>query len=309
MSGGGGGGGQQSQPQDNSLAIAQLQYQKAQEDEQRRAQEKAAADAKFISDRDSAFTAAQGTGRDILTGRGLDVNEFDSIINRALTDTKARIPQGDPNPSTYFTSDVINNALTQEENQRRIRNTNQVNNEFAPGFDRTYIPDTADDSYINDILTGQKNTATTALDFARKRGQLNDSGYTGALAKLGEQEGGARSTLDTLGSSVLAKDRTGLGGIRDKASTVANQYSLGGPTFSIDPYRDELTSAVGNYQKNLKGDITNALGGTQLFNVNDILLAGARQQGPQNLTTAQVPGLLPKKNTQMDRGLGSTGAF
>lgn len=307
MSGGGGGGG--APVQDNSLAVAQLQYQKAREDEDRRAAEKAAAQAKFVTDRDNAYTAAQGTGRDVVTGRGLDYNEFESIINRALTDQKARIPDGDVNPASYFTTDVINNALTQEENQRRIRNTSQVNNEFAPGFDRTYIPDTADDAYINELLTGQKGQATQSLDFARKRGQLNDSGYNSALQKLAEQEGGARSTLDTLGSSVLGKNRAALGTIKDKASTTANQYSLGGPSFSIDPFKGELTSAVEGYNKNLKGDITNALGGTQLFNVNDILLSGARAQGPQNLTTANVPGMLPKKNSQQDRGLGSTGAF
>jgi hypothetical protein len=306
MSGGGGGGGYQP---DNSLAIAQLADQRAREDQARRDAEKKAAEAKFITDRDAAYAAAQGTGRDVLTGRGLDVNEFESIINRALTDQKARIPSGDLNPASYFTTDIINNALTQEENQRRIRNTSQVNNEFAPGFDRSYIADTADDAYINELLTGQRNQATSALDFARKRGQLNDAGYNSAMGKLIEQEGGARSTLDTLGSSVLGKNRSSLSGIRDRASTGANAYSLGGPLFSLDPYRNELTSAVEGFNKNLKGDITNALGGTQLFNVNDILLSGARAQGPQNLTTANVPGMLPKKNAQADRGLGSTGQF
>lgn len=308
MSGGGGGGGGYREPQDNSLAIAQLQYQKAQEDEAKRAAEKAAADAKFAADRDAAFTAAQGTGRDILTGRGLDANAFEGIITRALTDQKARIPTGDPNPASYFTTDVINNALTQEENQRRIRNTGVVNNEFATGFDRTYIPDTADDSYINELLTGQKANANTALEFAKSRGKLNDSGWNTAQQKLSEQEGGARSTLDTLGMSVLNKNRAGLSAIKDKASTAANSYSLGSPDFSINPYKDELTSAVDGYNKNLKGDLTNALGGTSLFNVNDILLSGARAQGPQNLTTANVPGTMPKKQNQ-DRGLGSTGVF
>jgi len=307
MSGGGGGGGGY-QP-DNSLAIAQLADQRAREDQARRDAEKKAAEEKFIVDRDAAYAAAQGTGRDVLTGRGLDATEFESIINRALTDQKARIPSGDLNPASYFTTDIINNALTQEENQRRIRNTSQVNNEFAPGFDRSYIADTADDAYINELLTGQRNQATSALDFARKRGQLNDAGYNSAMGKLTEQEGGARSTLDTLGSSVLGKNRSSLSGIRDRASTGANAYSLGGPSFSLDPYRQELTSAVEGFNKNLKGDITNALGGTQLFNVNDILLSGARAQGPQNLTTTNVPSMLPKKNSQTDRGLGSTGQF
>lgn len=303
------GGGSTIVPEDHSLQIAQLEYQHAREDERRRKDEEKAAEAKFITNRDNAYTAATGTGRDILTGRGLNADDFMSIITRALDDTKARVPQGDPNPASYFTTDVINNALTGEENQRRIRNTGEVNREFAPGFDRNLIPDTADDSYINELLTGQRANADRSLDYARSRGQLNDSGFNAAQAKVGEQEQGARSTLDTLGGSVLAKNRAGLGTIRDSASTTANQYSLGGPEFDINPFKSQLTDAVASYGKNLKGDITNALGGTQLFNINDILLAGSRAQGPQNLTTAQIPGLIPKKNPNQDRGLGSSGVF
>lgn len=307
MSGGNGGGGPQ--PQDNSLAIAQLEYQRAQEDEARRREEKQQQEAKFVADREAAFNAALGTGRNTLTSRGLDADTFMDIITRGLSDTKAKIPQGDPNPASYFTSDVINDILTNEENQRRIRGTSTVNREFAPGFDRSLIPDTADDSYINELLTGQRGQANTSIDFARSRGKLNDAGYNTAMNKLNEQEAGARSTLDTLGGSVLAKNRSSLGGIRDKASSTANAYSLGGPEFDITPFKSELTDAVANYNKNLRGDITNALGGTQLFNVNDILLAGARAQGPQNLTTANVPGVLPKRTANLNRGLGSTGVF
>lgn len=307
MSGGGGGGGQQ--PQDNSLQIAQLQYQQQRESEQRAADQKIADTAKFNTDREAAFTGAQGTGRSALVSRGLNPDDYMDIVTRALTDTKARIPQGDPNPASYFTSDVTNNALTQEENTRRIRNTGVVNSEFSDGYDRTAIPDTWDDSYINEILGGQRENANKSLDYARSRGQLNDVGYNSALSKINEQETGARSTLDMLGGSVLAKNRSGLGDIKSSASSGANAYTLGSPEFKIDPYRQRLTDAVAGYQKNLKGDLTNALGGTQLFNVNDILLSGSRAQGPQNLTTASVPGALRKKDPSQDRGLGSTGTF
>lgn len=306
---GGGGGGYTPMPQDNSLAIAQLQADRARADEERRAAEKLKAEAKFVTDRDNAYTAAQGTGRGILTGRGLDVDEFNPVIDRALTDQKLRIPQGDLNPASYFTTDVINNALMQEENQRRIRNTGNVNTQFATGFDRSYIPDTADDSYINELLSGQRSSADTALQFAKSRGKLNDTGWNTAQQALSDQERGARSTLNTLGTSILDKNREGLTRIRDKASTAANAYSLGSPKFSVDPFKSEMDTTLEGYRNSLGGDLSNALGGTDLFDVNKILLAGGRAQGPQNLTTANVPGGLPRKNPQQDRGLGSTGVF
>lgn len=306
MSGGGGGGGPA--PQDNSLQIAQMQLNAQQADQQRQDAQKAADEAKFVTNRDNAYTGAQANARTLLTGRGLNPDDYMGIISSALDDTKARIPDADPNPASYFTNDVINNALTQEENQRRIKNTGVVNNTFAPGYDTSALSDTADDPYINEILSGQYSNAQKALDYAKARGQLNDTGYSGAVQKLDSQKTGAQSTLDSLGSSVIAKDRTGLGNIKSDATTAANDYTLGGPTFDINPYSTKLTDAVGNYTKNLKGDITNALGGTQLFDTNDILLSGARAQGPQNLTTVSLPGAPVKKNNT-DRGLGSQGAF
>lgn len=305
---GGGGSTYYPQQQDNSLALAQLQYQQ-------QAATQAAADAKaaklhtdFTTNLSNAATGAQGTGRDILASRGLNYDEFGNIVNRAITDEQSRVPVDDPNPSQYFTSDLINNALTTEENARRARNTSTVNQTFTPGFENTALPDDIGGSYINDILTSQRGSAESRLKAARDRGQLNDSGYSAAEAELNRQSGGASSTLSGLASSVLAKDRADLGNIRGSAITGANQYSLGDPNFDINPFVTQKTNKVNTDTANLGGDITNALGGTSLFNVNDILLKGSTAQGPQNLTTAGVPGV-PVKKSQIDRGLGSTGAF
>ena len=310
MSGGGGGGGPA--PQDNSMQLAVMNAQKAKDDEetQRRLdqikRDEFTAGGKSLS---FARQAAADRARQLVTSRGLNYDDYAGDINSALDTAGNRIPDLDPNPSQYFSDDVINNALSGVENNRRSMATNRVNQTFTPGFETANFADTLDDPYINELLSGQKADATRSLDFAKERGQLTDLGYSGATGKLGEQETGARSTLDSLGAGVLAKDRANLTAVKDRATSGANSYSLGGPDFDITPYLTDLNSAISTGQTNLKGDITNALGGTKLFNVNDILLAGAGAQGPQNLTTTGGGGTVPKKPLTTDRGLGSGGQF
>lgn len=301
----GGGGGQQA-PQDNSLALQQMQY--AHDAElQRQADDKAAKlHTDFTGNLSNAVTAAQGTGRSVLANRGLDSSIYSPIVNQAITDEQARVPIDDPNPSQYFTSDLINNALTGYQSDRQAKNTTQVNSVFNPGFETSALPDTLDDSYINKILGDQETKARGALTAAQQRGQLTDTGLNAANETLNSQRTGAKSTLDSLGGGVLAADRAGLKGVRDNALSAGTGWQLGDPDFSLDSFKTSRDSKLQGYTNNLEGDITNALGSTPLFNVNSILMSGSQAQGAQNLTTANVPGQPVKKNNT-DRGLGSQG--
>lgn len=294
-------------PPDNSLQLAQLQFQQQQELQAQADAKQAATDATFKTNLSNAATGAVGTGNSILASRGLDQSTYDPIIQQAITDEQSKVPIDDPNPSQYFTSDLINNALTNYQSGTQAKNTSKVNNQFAPGFETTALPDSLSSPYINQILTTQQAQAKQALTAAQQRGQLTDTGLSAAEQALESQATGASSTLNALGSSVLANDRSGLDTVKSDATTGANSWQLGDPDFSLDPYTSQEQSLVGKDTSNLGGDITNALGSTPLFNVNSILLSGSQAQGPQNLTTANVPGSPVKKNNT-DRGLGSQGA-
>lgn len=304
MSGNGGG---QMAPQDHSLQLAQMQY--AREDAAKREAEakRVREEAEFKTNLSNAVTGARGTGNTILANRGLDSSVYGSVINTAINDEMARVPRGDPNPANYFTSDLINNALTGYQSDKQAKNTTSVNQTFNPGFESSLLPDTLDDSYINKILGNQEGQAKSALLAAQQRGQLTDVGLNAAYGTLGTQRTGAKSTLDSLGSGVLATDRAGLKGVRDNALTAGTGWQLGDADFSLDPYTGQRDSKLKGYTDNLEGDITNALGSTPLFDVNSILLSGSSAQGPRNLTTANLPGQPVKKNNT-DRGLGSQGA-
>lgn len=226
--------------------------------------------------------------------------EYDRIL--------AGIPEGDPNPGSYYSSDILNSLIADAENERRSRYTTAAATSFGAGFENSYIPDTADDAYIDKLLTGRSGEAQKSIDYARARGQLNDAGYSSALGKFEEQKGAARGTLNSIGNSVIGTKRAALSPIRDEAFGAASNYRLGNPEPDFAGYTSRARSLADNSLAGLEGDILGALGNTSLFNINDIILAGGRGQGPINLTSANIPARL-KKNNESDRGLGTTGAF
>lgn len=306
-------GGSSSPPpvQDNSLQIEQMRENAAQQEQQRLDQQKQADQQKFNTGLSNAVTGARSTGMNYLGQRGLSSDQYGSVIDQIIADTKAKVPNLDANPGSYFTTDTFASGLDNYQNLQRGNYGAQVNSTFAPGYDRTYIPDTAIDPIINDILGTQSNTAQQQIDFQKKRGLLNDTGYNTAEQRLSDQQAAARSTLQGLGTGVLNTDRANIADIVANAGQAASQWSLGTPAFSLDPYKQQVQNTAKTELSNLGGDVKSALGSTQLFDIPSIIAAAGTAQGPQNLTTAdQVPGLpFNRKNSNVNRGLGSTGAF
>lgn len=309
---------------DHEAAV--LKAQQDREDALRAAEEKKVADAKAAEEQaqrmkqaqfsdgvSAGRTALTARGMNILNQRGLDQGKYGNLVTDAVNSAAARVPNLDPNPGNYFTDDIVLNALSNAENQRRIANTTAVNSTFGAGFDKGLIADTADDSYINDILNTQQASAKQSLDFAKARGTINDMGYNAGLSALDTQARAARSTLDRLGSGILDTDRARLNAIKGDALNSANSWSLGSADFSPNAFYQNATEQAKKDLGNLGGDLSAALGSTQLFNVNDILLSGAKAQGPANGvgTTAQTAGS-PGGNqltTDTKRGLGTSGVF
>lgn len=309
---GGGGGGNSPAVQDNSVQLEQMRQQAANDERQRATEEQARKDAEFNAALGTAATGAKQTGRDYAGSRGLDPTSMDSVIDRIINDQKLKVPKGDSSPGSYFSSDIFSTGFANEEQNRRAGNTGKVNSTFAPGFDRTMVADTSDDSILDSILGEQRNTAQQQLDFNRKRGVINDSGYNTAVQKFGGQEAAARNTLTDIGDAVLGKVRGGLNDIKGEAGNAASAWSLGTPDFSVDPYYARANDYATSNKAGLEGKVRSAVGSTQLFDIPSILSAAGTAQGPINLTTVNktdgTPGFDPKKNKNQ-RGLGGTGDF
>lgn len=311
---GGGGGGASYDPTyqqniDNQTKANELNF--ARDRDAQAANAKRAADEAAATKLTEATSNAPTLVSKYFADRGITPDQ--DTLSRITQSILGTVPTGDPNPAQYFNSDAIAGEVGKIEQANRQGYNAKLNQSFAPGFERSLIPDTADDAIVNSILGEQRATANKALDFNKARGLLNDTGYNTATGNLGTQEAAGRSTLQSLSDSVLGKYRQGLSDIRGEAGTLASNYSFGQPAPDFSGYVTRAQTKAGEDLAGIEGSVRGALGSTNLFDVPTALQKGGTMQGPINLTTAAAPGGVPvpgaERRTPTGRGVGSSGIF
>lgn len=305
-------GGGYKPPPDNSVQVQREQF--AREDTNRNAErERTEAEAarrrgEFTTARDTAISGYRDRARERLTSRGLDPTQYNYLIENAITSGRNATPDLDANPSQYFTDSLLDNAIGRAESDRRASYTGQTNRAFADNFERGLFQDTADDPIIDTILGNQRGEAVRSLDLARNRGNLDQTGYDAAMARLGEMEQAGRSTANNLGGAVIQGYRNRTRDIGNRAREAAGNYSLGSD-FNLGGYTSELNALTGTLNNSLQGDVTSALAGQQFFDLGDILTRGGSAQGPTN--PASLPGFMAERERvrNAERGVGGGGTF
>lgn len=305
-------GGGYKPPPDNSLQLQREQF--AREDanrtaeRQRQEEETARRRGEFNTARTNAETAFRTRAGARLTARGLDPAQYGNLIDAAITGGRNATPDLDTNPAQYFTDSLLDNAVSRAESDRRANFTQQTNRAFANNFERGLFQDTADDPFIDAILGTQRSEAVRALDLAKGRGSLDQTGYDAALARLGQMEQAGRSTANNLGGAVLQGYRTRVRDVGNRAREAAGSYSLGSD-FNLGGYQSELSDLTGNLRRSLEGDINAALAGKQFFDLGDILTRGGSAQGPVN--PASLPAFVAERERvrNAERGVGGGGTF
>lgn len=251
----------------------------------------------------------RGVANQYLSERGLPGD--DGTLNSIIDSIRNQIPDLDPNPNKYFNRESIGRELDTVAQGTRDRLTNQMQTRFAPGFERTLIPDTADDNIVNSILGEQQQGAQKILDFNKSRGLLNDMGYGEAQHQLAGQGKAGYNTISQIGESVLGKSRSKLGDIRGEAGSAISGYNYGGTAPSIDDYWGRAQGSANADLAGIEGSIRGAVGTTNVFDPALALQKGGTMQGPINLTTAGAPGGVGADGDKREkgRGLGSSGVF
>ncbi len=307
------GGGGYSAPPDNSLELERMRQAEAERnrirEEERAAQIKAEQEAAFGTNLSNAETSARNRAQRTLQQRGLNPQEYMDLIEGAIADQRVMVPQRDPNPSQYYTDDFINNVLMNEQAGRRSKYIRDVDTVYSPGFENNLIQDTVDDPYIMDVLNKQRTAAQQQIDRAKARGNLDDTGYQGALTRLDELFKAGTATGQKLGGSVLQGYKERLRSIGDTARADAGRYELGG-TFDPNVYHSQRDNAFKDITTNLEGDLRGALSGTNFFDIGDIITQGGISQGATNPRLEQ-PAILAQRKEKQDaqRGLGGQGTF
>lgn len=309
----GGGGGGYTAPADNTLELERMRQAEADRNREREdakaAQLKAEQEAAFGTNLSNAEVSARNRAQRTLTQRGLDPNQYMNLIEGAIADQRIMVPQRDPNPAAYYTDDFINNVLMNEQAGKRSQYIRDVDKVYSPGFENNLISDTVDDPYIMDVLNTQKLAAQQQIDRAKARGNLDDTGYAGALSRLDELFKAGTATGQKLGGSVLQGYKEKLRGIGDTARADAGRYELGG-TFDPNVYHTQRDNTFKDITTNLEGDLRGALSGTNFFDIGDIITQGGISQGATNPRLEQ-PAILAQRKEKQDaqRGLGGQGTF
>lgn len=263
----------------------------------------------FQSDLASAIAGARQGGLSAINERGLDETQYLPLINREIDRISGTIPDLDSAPDRFFGPTFGANVLDREQNRLRSQYGNQVSSAFTPNYAVNAIPDTYDDAVLERIFGERLTPAQQYVDRAYARGNLNDIGKQRALSILDRQGQEGRARLQSIGGDVLSGYRSQLGDVATNARNAASGYQLGS-NFNLDDFVSRANTLQGNFGRDLEGNLRQAVGGEQLFNLDSLLAEAGSFQGAQN----NAGGLLDKiaereKQKQQARGLGTQGAF
>lgn len=305
-------GGGKKPPPDNSIQLQQMQEaeraRNRQREEERAAAEAAARRSSFDNGLNNAISTARERAANRFTSLGLDPNQYSGLIEDAIKGTRSQIADLDPNPGQYFGDNFIDSAIARQTEADRARFGRQVDSFFTPGKESTIFTDNMDDPFIDAVLGRQRQEAVSALDSARRRGNLDTTGYTAAMRRLDEMGNAGRSTAQDLGKTVLDRYRSTIRGIGDEARSAIGSYDLGD---SFDPsiYQNRFDTTVGDLTGRLEGDVSGALSGQNFFDIGDIISRGGAAQGAQN-APAMLDAIAERNRVRnADRGVGGTGSF
>lgn len=263
----------------------------------------------FNRNLEQAFQGALTRGSDVITDRGLNLDDFLPQLTSSLQSTRQSVPFLDPNPGTFFGPDIADIILGREQTNQQRGFRNELEQFAAPGFARDLFPNTADDAILQSILNEQFQPASDQILRAFQRGNLTDQGFDTANTQLGSSREAGLARLQDIGGGVLGGFRDELRGIADTGFNRANTFELGG-SFNPESTRGLIDTTFADQSSNLGGAIRNALGGEQLFDIEGLIARGGIAQGGQNPTAGLFDAFATRnKEREKKRGLGSEGVF
>lgn len=266
----------------------------------------------FNQNVDQSYGGALTRGEQMFRDLGIDYGggRYEQALTSKLDAQRRMVPELDSNPGSYFGDTVIQGVMDQIANQDRRKYTQEFDTFAGQNFANNTFADTYDDAILADILGSQYTSAADAAKRAYDRGTLNDQGYTYALDQLQNQRTAGDATLQSLGGGILSGYRDDLRGIADEGRTSIGNYQLG-DNFSTDPYRTRINDTTSRYQQQLEGDIMNAFGGQELFDIGSILGKAGQEQGVSNTQSPLFNAFASEQNNKKNktRGTGTQGVF
>jgi len=266
-------------PKDNSVELANIEAQRAREERERLATQEQQQRQRFEGSLNSSYSSAIDDARNYFLQRGLNPDDYSSVIQRAATSARNKVPDMASAPGTYF-DNLGATAFDQEQGGKRAQYLRDINGFAGDGFATKRITSDADDATLEAILQEQRQTADGYIKNLLERGVITGGGYDAATRDLENQTYGAKSRLNELGNIELEKGRSKANEIANRGKTSASNYTLG-QTF--DPYAisTELDSAFGDFFANLGGNLRSAIP-ANLFSTSGLAGVAGAGMGAQN---------------------------
>jgi hypothetical protein len=301
-------------PMAEARAQQQLEDHRNEIAEQNRVAEEKRAATKLEADKTSfqgrlsgAYANAQNYGSSQLRNLGItDDYGIMSSYQTALDKARGVVPELDPNPGTYFGNDLWENTLSGAKTQQRNKLTKGYESEVPTGFESTYIPDTADDALIQNIINEQYGEADEYLNRAKARGTLNDTGYGSASRALAQQKAGAVDRANTLGMGVLETGRQSLKDIDKQARQGLTNWDFG-DQYDPSSWSGKIKTGAQTFTGGLEGKLRNAFGETEFFDPEALIAKGGKTQGAVNPGATALQDAMSEEERR--RTAGSVGAF
>jgi len=295
-----GGGGYVPPPQPSPMEQAQARdWEAAQEFERQQrqeatardiaAQQKAAADAAWMSSKNAAYTGALSGGTNKLRGLGIESGDpygvYDQFTNRINTANQSL--QTGADFSGAFAPTILDEILGSARTGQRNKYRTSFNEQVSPYYAEDTFGATSDDAILNSILDQQYADAMSGLDAAKGRGQASQAVYDRALKDLGTARYTANTDLQNIGRGVRQSDIDAINQRRQSALDSAANWDFG---TTYDPMQEanRVRGYAGERQAGLEGELRGAVGGKEYFDINSLIGKAAARVG--NATTPTTTG-------------------
>lgn len=243
-----------------------------------------------------------------VTGKGYEQPAYDKV--QSIFDSFSGSSDYDTMLNDSIGQSFANNAFDTKQGELRNQYAGDVNKAFPEGGD-LFSPEEFG-SAVDNFLNGKFNEASAQVGRFASRGNLSASGVGIAQNNLNSQRDAARTKVDAAGHSVMDADAPKFTGIRDKALGAANNYTLGGDDFSLDPFTTERQTTSDAEKGSFSSEVGSLLGSQNLFDVGGALNTAGAQQGQVSGSGSSngVLDQLERRNTNKGRtrGVGTSGS-
>lgn len=260
--------------------LKKKEKKQAKKEENKVQQQEQKASQAFQKDLGSASGLAQEDINKYFMDRGLDPSAYQGDIDRAIKEATLSVPKGAANIPGYFSS-IAPNLYGELSSGAQTRALTGIENLFPQGFEQNYIPSTADDAVIAEILGQSRAEADKYAKNLLDRGVVKPSGYEAITGDISGQEAKVKALLDQLGGQVLTQGRTNLQNIFGEGEQAASNLRLG-QTFDPTSYQTRINQALSDFTSGLGGNIKALIPEKGLFQTTGLAARGGAAQGAQN---------------------------